>query len=307
MRRAFRFRVIGAALLAFALLAAACGDSGSGGDVPDGPTIKVSSFNFGESQILAEIYAQVLEGNGYPVDRQLNLGAREIMLPALENGDIDLVPEYIGTLLTFLGGTASSDSAATHADLITAAEEKGITMAGYTPAQDKNGLVVTAAFASENNVATTSDLVQFNGNLNFGGPPECPTREFCLIGLEEVYGLDFAEFKPLDVGGPLTVAALEGGEIEVGLLFTSDGVIAAKNFVLLDDDQGLQPAENIAPAVRQDIVDAYGSAMVDLLDSVSDEISQEALTEMNRQAGVDQEDPADIAQAWLVDNGFLSE
>ncbi|MFQ5948019.1 MAG: ABC transporter substrate-binding protein [Acidimicrobiia bacterium] len=306
MRKLIRNRVLGAALLAFALVASACGDDGPGGGVPEGPTIKVSSFNFGESEILAEIYAQALEANAYPVGRQLNLGSREIVKPALESGEIDLVPEYVGTLLTFLGGTASSDSEATHADLVDAFGALGIAVLGFAPAQDKNGLVVTQETADDLGVTKTSDLVQYNGQLVFGAPPECPEREFCLIGLQDVYGLDFAEFKPLDVGGPLTVAALEGGEIDVALLFTTDGVIAAKGFVLLEDDRGLQPAENIVPVVRQEIVDAYGDDLVVLLDSISAKITTEELTELNRRAGIDQEDPADIAGDWLTDNGFIS-
>ncbi len=307
MRSIFRLRVIGATLFAFALLAAACGDSdGSGGDanIPDGPTITVTSFNFNESQILAEIYAQALEDSGYPVDRQLNLGAREVVLPALGDGEVDLVPEYIGTMLTFLGGTATSDSESTHAALVELASGENIAVAGFTPAQDKNGLVVTSDFAEETGITKTSELAE-RDDLVFGGPPECPNREFCLIGLQDVYGWTPAEFKPLDVGGPLTVAALDGGEIDVALLFTSDGIIAARNFVLLEDDQGLQPAENVAPALSSEVADVYGQDLIDRLDEVSAAISQVALTEMNRRAGVDQDDPADIAADWLTENGFI--
>ena len=222
MRKLFRIRAVGATVLALALVASACGDDDASGDVPDGPTITVGSTNFGEQLILGEIYAQALEKAGYPVERSFNLGSREVVNPALKSGEIDLLAEYTGTLLTFEGGTSSTDSQETYDALVAILEDSGLTAADYAPAQDKNGIVVTAEFAAANGVSTTSDLAALNGTLVLGGPPECPNREFCLIGLQDVYGLDFAEFKPLDVGGPLTVAAREGGEIDGALRCTAD-------------------------------------------------------------------------------------
>ena len=306
MRKRLRSRVVGAILLAFALIAGACGDDdGSGGDTKDGPTITVGSTNFGEQLILGEIYAQVLEANGYPTARMFNLGTRPIVNPALKSGDIDLLAEYTGTLLTFEGGTSTTDSDETYAALQAAIEDDGLVALAYAPAQDKNGIVVTAETAAELGLTKVSDLAAHNGTLVFGGPPECPDREFCLIGLQGVYGLDFARFVPLDVGGPLTVAALEGGEIDVALLLTSDGVIAAKGFVLLEDDMNLQPAENIVPVLHGDIVDAYGDALVDLLDSVSAAITTAELSELNKRYGIDAVDPDVLASEWLTENGFL--
>ena len=294
--------VVGATLLAVALGAAACGS----GDDADGPTIVVATFNFGESLILGEIYAQVLEAEGYAVEKNLGLGSREVVKPALESGEIGLVPEYTGSLGNFLGVTPTADEQSTWQAVKDAFEANGVTLLAYAPAQDKNGFVVTGDTAASLGLSKVSDLAPVAADLVFGGPPECPERLNCLPGLESVYGLVFAEFKPLDVGGPLTVAALEAGDVDVGVLFTTDGVIAAKGFVLLDDDQGLNPAENIVPAVRMDIVDAYGDDFVDLLNSVSAEINTPELTEMNRRAGIDQDDPADIAAQWLADKGFVS-
>lgn len=305
MRKSFRIRAIGATLLVFALIASACGDDDASGDVPaDGPTITVGSTNFGEQLILGEIYAQTLEAAGYPVERAFNLGARDVVNPALKSGEVDLLVEYTGTLLTFEGGTSTTDSQETYDALVEALEASDLVAADYAPAQDKNGFVVTADFAATNGVATVSDLAALNGTLVLGGPPECPEREFCLIGLQDVYGLDFAEFRPLDVGGPLTVAALEGGEIDVALLFTSDGVIAARGFVLLEDDMSLQPAENIVPVLRQEIVDAYGQDLVDLLDEVSAQITTAELSELNKRYGIDAEDADTLASEWLAANGF---
>ncbi len=155
--------------------------------------------------------------------------------------------------------------------------------------------------ADELGLSKVSDLAAYT-DLVFGGPPECPERPFCLIGLQDVYGLSFAEFKPLDVGGALTVAALEGDEIQVALLFTSDGVIAAKGFVLLEDDQGLQPAENLTPVIRQEMLDEYGDALADILNEVSAELTTEELSEMNKLIGIDGEDPEQVAADWISDN-----
>ncbi len=300
MRRRFRSRAVGATL-ALALVATACG--GSGGST-EGEPINVASFGFNESVIVAEIYAQALERAGYTVDRSMNLGSREVVKPALENGEIDLVPEYIGTIDSFLGGSPTSDADATYEEAKGLYEELGVTLLAYSPAEDKNAYVVTAETADELGLVKISDLADVAGDLKFGGPPECPEREFCLQGLETVYGLQFAEFVPLDAAGPITIAALEGGDIDLALLFSSQGVIAEKGWVVLEDDQGLQPAENLVPAIRQAVVDAYDSALTDLLSEVSGKINQADLTEMNKRADLDGEDPALIAGEWLDDNGY---
>ncbi|MCP3999145.1 MAG: ABC transporter substrate-binding protein [bacterium] len=293
-----RNRVLGAILVALALLAAACG---SGEDATDGPTITIGSANFSENALVAEIYAQVLEDEGYPVERNLNIGTRSVYAVALENGDLDLVPEYVGSALSHKGGSPTADSAATAQALAETWAADGIAVLDPAPAQDKNGIVVRQDTADALGLSKVSDLAAYP-ELIFGGPPECPEREFCLIGLEGVYGLSFAEFKPLDAGGALTVAALEGDEIQVALLFTSDGAIAAKGFVLLEDDKGLQPAENLTPVIRQEIVDAYGDELVDALNSVSAELTTAELSEMNRRIGIDGDDPETVAKDWIADN-----
>ena len=298
MRTHARRTIAGATIAAFALIAAACGSGDDGGTI-EGPTITIGSANFSENALVAEIYAQALESEGYQVERKLNIGSREIYAPALEAGELDLIPEYIGTMLTYLGGTASSDSAETHAALQVAWEPAGIDVLDYAPAQDKNGFVVTQATATELGVTKVSDLAAHNGTLTLGGPPECREREFCLKGLEDVYGLSFTEFRPLDVGGPITVAALEGNEIQVGLLFTTDGTIVAKDFVLLEDDKGLQPAENLAPAVRSEIIEAYGDKFAETLQKVSAQLTTAELAALNKLVGIDGVDPETAATDWL--------
>ena len=304
MRTHARRTIAGATIVAFALIAAACGSGDDGGTI-EGPTITIGSANFSENALVAEIYAQALESEGYQVERKLNIGSREIYAPALEAGELDLIPEYIGTMLTYLGGTPSPDSAETHAALQAAWESKGIEVLDFAPAQDKNGFVVTRATAEALGLAKVSDLSAHNGTLVLGGPPECPEREFCLQGLESVYGLSFAEFRPLDVGGPITVAALEGNEIQVGLMFTSDGTIVAKDFVLLEDDKGLQPAENLAPAVRSEIIEAYGDKFAETLKKVSSKLTTAELTAMNKLVGIDGQDPEQVATDWLKAIGVV--
>lgn len=149
----------------------------------------------------------------------------------------------------------------------------------------------------------TNEGATVASNLVFGGPPECPTRESCQIGLTEA-GIEFKDFKALDAGGPLTKTALEGGEIEVGLLFSTDPAIAVNGWVVLIDDIGLNPVENITPVVRQEVVDALGDAFVGLIDEVSAKIDTAGLTELNRQQSIDGDDPAQIAGRWLDENGF---
>ena len=299
--RSFRFRAVGA-ILGLAVLAVACG---SGDGATDGDPIKVASFGFNESVIIAEIYAQGLEAEGYTVERHLNLGNREVVKPALESGEIDLVPEYIGTLAGFLEVEASADSNATWEAAKAAFEELGVTLLAYGPAQDKNAFVVTAETASQHDLTTVSDLEPVADELIFGGPPECPERPLCLPGLQEVYGITFSEFTPLDDAGPITIAALEGGEIDVALLFSTQGIIAANGWLALEDDQGLNPAENVVPAIRMDVVEAYGDELVALLESYTAALTTEDLTELNKRADLDQEDPALLAEEWLTDNGFL--
>ena len=138
-----------------------------------------------------------------------------------------------------------------------------------------------------------------------GGPPECPTRPYCLIGLEKSYGLKFKSFKPLDVSGPLTVAALDQNKIQVGMLYTTSGVIASKGWVLLKDDKTLQPADTVTPVLRNDILDAYGKTLSDLVNGVSAKITTEVLIDLNKQTDIDKKDPDDVAMAWLESENLI--
>ena len=274
------------------------------GDAAEGGPITVGSTDFSEQLIVAEMYRGALEAAGFEAEDAYNLGAREIVEPALEEGEIDLYPEYVGTALEFLNGgegEATSDTEATTEKLREAFAEKGVEVLEPAEAQDKNAIIVTPELAEEHSLATISDLEEIAPELVFGGPPECPERPLCLQGLEETYELDCKEFRSLDAGGPLTVAALEDGKIDVALMFSTQGIIADKGWVTLEDDQGLQPAENIVPVIRSEVLT---DEIAEVLDAVSAKLTTEEMTELNRRVDVDKEDPETVAQEWLAENGF---
>ncbi len=298
MRKTFRTYSVGAMLLVLALVAGAC----SSGDSTDGTTIEIASFGFGESEIVAEIYKQALEAEGYTVNHQVQVGPREVLKPALEAGDVHIIPEYVGSALEAgFGIEPSADGEATRELLIDAYEDAGVTVLELSAAEDKNTFVVTRDLAEANDITTVSDLAKL-GPIVLGGPPECPERPRCQIGLEELYGLEIAEFRALDAGGSLTVAALEGGEVQVGLFFST--YLFIDEFLALDDDLGLQPAENIVPVIRQDILDEYGDRLSDTLNAVSAELTTEALTEMNERFFAP-EDADVIAADFLAEVGLV--
>jgi osmoprotectant transport system substrate-binding protein len=305
MRR-FRSTVLGAALLALALVAAACAgeaEPGGGGEGEAKASLTVGADNFAEAEIVAEMYAQVLENAGFDVSREFGT-TRETRIPAMETGEIDLAPEYLATLLLFLdpNAEASSDAEAVSGNLSPLLEEKGLTTLEPSEAVDTNAFVVTEETAQEHGLQSVSDLKPVAGELTLGGPPECPERPFCIPGLKDVYGIEFGEFVPLDAGGPLTVEALDKGEIDVALLFSTQSVIADKGWVLLEDDGDLQAADNITPLVRSDLVN---DEVTELLNGVSATLTTENMTDLNGRVEIDGEDPSTVAEEFLTEQGLL--
>ncbi len=291
------------------IVASACGGTGSGGTASPAakPTVRIGSTDFSEQLILGELYAQILEANGYTVDRKFNLGKREIVFPALTSGQIDMEADYLATLLAFVdkSATGSTDPKETSKKLQDALRSKDVTVLDYAPAVDQNGFVVTKATADKYKLAKISDLAPVAKDLVLGGPPECPNRPFCALGLKNTYGITFKDFKPLDTGGALTVKALEGNQIDVALLFTSDSTIAVKGFVLLDDDKHLQLSDNVAPVVRNDLLAKGGDDFKKLINSIAPKLTTAELTALNKQADIDKKDPKDIAKDWLKKQGLI--
>jgi osmoprotectant transport system substrate-binding protein len=195
---------------------------------PRRPIITVTSFDFPESETLAELYGQALRQHGYPVEVVARLGPRDIVQPALEQGSVDLVLGYLGSTLNFLyeQRVATADPQATHARLTQALTSRGISVLAFAKAEDRNGFVVTGDLARRRQLERISDLAPIARQLTFGGPPECPDRPLCLKGLQDVYGLQFARFEAMP-SRTTTADALETGEIHLGMLETTNGNLAA--------------------------------------------------------------------------------
>jgi osmoprotectant transport system substrate-binding protein len=259
---------------------------------------------FAENQIIAEMYAQVLEHAGYTVERQLDLRSREVSQNALESGAIDVKPEYLSSLLLFLDPNAeasadASDVARQTGELL---RSEGLTLLAPSAAQDTNQFVANAETAQRFDLTSMSSLAPVAGQLTFGGPPECPQRPFCLPGLHEVYGVLFDDFSPLDAGGPLTVDALRRDAVQIGLLFSTDPSIERNGFVPLVDDRHLQNAENITPLIRSEKLNGEVRA---LLDAVSARLSTGKVTKLVGQVVIDGQDVATVATGFLTANGLL--
>jgi osmoprotectant transport system substrate-binding protein len=303
-----RIFVLGASMVALALVTTSCGSTGgpSSSASPKG-TVTVASFNFSESIILAHIYGGALKNKGYTINYRDKLGNREIVEPALENGQIDLYPGYAATDLNFVDKRqgvaleAGADAKANVAALNARLSSKGIKALDPSAAVDQNAFAVTKAEADQNHLVKLSDVSSVASGWTLGGPPECPQRPFCQPGLEQTYGLHFKAFKALDAGGPLTYAAFKSGAINIGLVFSSDGGISANNLVVLADDKHLQQADNIVPLIRTAVAN---SEVTSLLNRIDAKLNTPDLTAMNKSADIDKLDPADLAATWLKNHGF---
>jgi osmoprotectant transport system substrate-binding protein len=301
---------LGSAVVAvcLALLLAACGggnDALEGGNQPSSSSkVIVGSTNFPEQLILAQMYAAVLEKAGVDVTTRLNLGNREVVFPALEKGEIQLLPEYNGSVLSFLDPKATATtSQEVDTALAPLLQAKNLVALQSSPAEDKDGWAVTKETAAKYNLKTLDDLKPVAGQLVVGGPPELKTRPAGLPGLKKVYGIpDFKEFKALDAGGPLTVSALKKGDIDIGRVFTTQGVIAAEGWVLLEETKPLEPAQNVVPIGR---TDAMTDQVKNALNALSAKITTAELTKLNAQVDVDKKDPEAVARDWLTQQGLI--
>jgi osmoprotectant transport system substrate-binding protein len=286
-------------LAAFGLAGCSSDDDSSNDNDPT-KKVTIGHQAFGESEILAHIYGDALAPAGYEVSYQ-SFGDRAAIYAAIEAGEVQLVPEYAATALEFLNGNAgeaSPDIISTAAKLETALAEKDLAAAEASAAVDSNSLVVTGQKASDESLKKISDL---SADMKLGGPQDCPTNAGCIPALKETYDLDFSgNFTPLDLGGPLTKQALEKGDIDVAVLFSTDSSIAKNKWVVLEDDKGIFNADNVIPVGTADFVEANA----EVLDSVSEKLSTANLTEMNREFDVDKKDAAEIAEAFVQDNGL---
>ncbi len=272
--------------------------TGCGGSAPamtdedESDRVRIASFDFAESEVIAELYAQVLEARGLAVERLGVVGPREVVAPAIEQGFIDVVPEYLGTAAAHFG--ASATDAETIASTL---DERGLVMLDPAPAEDVNVFVVTADSARVHDLTTVSDLAAVDDVFRIGGPVECPERPYCLAGLTSTYGLSFDEFVPLRTLA-MTGEALERGEIDVGVMFSTAAALTSGPFVPLVDDRDLQPPEHVVPLVREDVLARWGPTLTDALNELSRSLTTGALQGLNRRV---QEGAAidEASSAWL--------
>jgi len=264
------------------------------------PTITIGATNFEEQEIMANLYGDVLSHAGYPVKVEPALGTRAVVVPALEHGQIDLEPDYAASLLGYLHG-GNPQPAGTQISTAIAADKRalasyGVTVLPASKALDTNVFAVTKATAAKYHLTTISSLAPYASKLTLGGPPECPTFAGCEPGLKKVYGLNFAGFKSLDEAGPLSVAALKNGEVQVVELFSSDGNVVSYNFVALTDNKHLEGADYIVPVIRDSVDTAGVRATLDKLDS---ELTTVTISKLNLEVTAKLEQPAAVAKAWL--------
>ncbi len=299
-----------AAVLALGL--SACGGTsdsdptatGSGGSGDGGQSVTIGSANFSESALLAEIYAGALEAKGLDVSTKLNIGSRELYIKGIEDGSIDIVPEYTGVLRDFFvdqqgsGQSDASDAEGVYNQLEEVVPD-GLVVGGYSKAEDKDAVVVTRETADKYDLESIGDLKGVAGKLTLGGPPEWKTRQTGVPGLKKVYGVDFGKFTVTDAGGPQTLNALTDGRIDAGNLFTTNPQIAAQDLVVLDDPESLFGSQNIVPLMREEVAT---DKVVETLDAVGQALDTETLTELVGKIDIDKQDPADVADQWLQDN-----
>ena len=297
-----RALALGASVL---VLVSACSTGGGGK-----PTVKVGSDGFYEAKVMAEIYAQALEAGGYTVDRTgIGIGARKVSAPALESGQIDLKPEYIGSGLAFYeAGKQTGDPAANEAALqaVMATKGGGITVLSYAPAADQNAFVVRKETATQLKLAKLSDAAPVQDQLKWGLATDCKTNPVCAAALKSAYGLDPKNITPLAACDTPMAQALANKTIDVAELCSTQPDIAVNGFVVLTDDKKTQPADNIAPLVRNDLLAKTDKTVFSkILNDVSAKMDTATLTDLNKQITVDKKDITAVAKAWLQSVGLI--
>ncbi|MFK3677210.1 ABC transporter substrate-binding protein [Microbacterium sp. NPDC090218] len=297
--RKSRLALAGGVSLVAALVLAGCAssnpldaptdDAGSGDE-----TIVIGSQAYYSNEIIAEIYAQALEGAGFTVDKQFNIGQRDAYMPDVESGAIDLFPEYTGNLLEYL----DKDATATSPDDVYAALKEalpeGLTALDYAEASDQDTYTVLKSFAEENGLTTIEDLAKVTTPVTIGAAPEFEQRPYGPAAAKEAYGVDLA----FSATGPTTLESLLAGEIQVADIYSADPAFQTQDIVALEDPKNIILASNVVPIVSDDVADE----VADVINAISEKLTAEELVALNVQSTVDQKSASDIAKKWLADN-----
>ena len=297
-----------ATIAASTLALAACGSAESvGGNASTESsengqtTLVVGSQDYYSNEIIAEAYAQALEGAGFAVDRQMRIGQREVYMPELEAGSIDVFPEYTGNLLQYLDQNATARSSDEVYDALRSTLPKGLRALEQAGATDQDSYVVTSTFAAEHSVTSIGDLAGA-GPLVLGGNSELETRPYGPMGLAQTYGVTVS-FTPIeDSGGPLTIKALKDGDIQLANIYSSDPALADGTLTVLTDPKGLFLASHVVPLASSRVNDDAAA----VINRVSAAMDAEDLVEMNRASTVEQKSASQIAHDWLISEGLLS-
>jgi len=270
-----------------------------GSTLASAQSITIGGANFSEQTILANIYASALKNQGIDVKTRLNLGNRQIIAKALENGDVDVVPEYIGSLLSFYDSKTALTS---QEQIVSALKQKlpaDLQLLEPSSVGSITAWAVTKTTAEKYNLRTLSDLAPVSGELTLGGPPEVATSALGLPGLKAVYGINFKSVKSLDMGGPLSRLALNSGAIDVATVVSTQGILAKEPWVVLEDDKHQQPLQNITPLGRKALLTPEVSKV---LNEVSAKLTDADLKQLNRLVDIDHKDPAKVAAQWVAEN-----
>ncbi len=304
-------KITAAGLAAVACVAvAACSSSGgsksSSGSNPLSPsasnTVVVGSANFPEDELLAQIYADVLQNAGVKVTTKFNIGAREVYYPEVVKGAISVIPEYNGALLTT--SVDKTSTAASTADVNAALKAKlpsSVTILNSSAAQDKDSITITQANAAKYHLKSIADLSSVAKTWVIGGPSEFDTRADGVPGLKKVYGLTFKSFSPLDESGPITLAALQNGKVQAADVFTTTPQIITDKLLSLSDPKNMFAAQNILPLVYKK---AASAKVVSALNSVSAKLTTADLLAMNKSLSIDHQSYTTVASNWLSQNGL---
>ena len=265
-------------------------------------TLVVGSQAYYSNEIVAEIYAQVLEADGFKVDRQFQIGQREVYLPELQAGKIDVFPEYIGSLLQALDKAATGGTAEAVYEQLQQKLPPELTALEPAAASDQNSWTVTREFADKYKLTDLASLKNVTEPISVGGNSELETRPYGPAALEAKYGIAIAGFKAVeDSGGPLTVKALVDGDIQLANIYTADPTIQSNNLVALADPDGLFFPDNLAPVVSAKVSDEARATLT----KVNAALTQDEFVALNARSVIDKQSASDIARTWLTDNKLI--